>query len=163
MSRWVVEIRDAASTGIPAYSAIFNKAGRDGRKSLSKILEWKYMDGIRDQGWLQIGSHWPQMKQIRDFFRSDFSNSCAKMYWNFFLKKIRIWANLTHLGPKSVNPAPPRQCMCVVLMTYWTLLEQMLKTSKCVASSSYQRFWKYMVLYTHFFFTASLVVFRVIS
>ena len=40
------------------------------------------------QIWPQRGSDWPQMDQIRDFFRSDFSTFWrgAKMYWNLIWK-----------------------------------------------------------------------------
>ena len=37
------------------------------------------IERLGDQIWAQNGSDWPQMGQIRDIFRSDFSK-CVKMY-----------------------------------------------------------------------------------
>ena len=50
----------------------------------------------------QIG---PQIGQIRDFFRSDFSTfgSSSQMYWNLIWKTLRcvpFWGHLTHFGAK---------------------------------------------------------------
>ena len=46
---------------------------------------------------IQIGSDWPQMRQIRDFFRSDF-----RTFWRGAPKRSEIWSEkfpgLSHLG-----------------------------------------------------------------
>ena len=61
----------------------------------------------------KVGQNWPQMGQIRDFFRSDFSTfgsmsrSMSQIYWNLIWKSPRFvlfGANLTHLDHNSDIP-----------------------------------------------------------
>ena len=65
---------------------------------------------LGDQIWIQNRSDWPQMGQIRDFFRSDFSTFWrprAKMYWNLIWKSpgfVPFGANLTHFASKFGHP-----------------------------------------------------------
>ena len=50
--------------------------------------------------WFRSESDWPQIRQIRDFFRSD----SVKMYWNLIWKSlgfVPFRVNLTQFGPKS--------------------------------------------------------------
>ena len=57
-------------------------------------IDWMRLIGQSGQMWAQSWSDWPQMGQIRDFFRSDFSR-----FWI-----VPFGANLTHFGPKSEMP-----------------------------------------------------------
>ena len=63
--------------------------------------------------YLQSGSNWPQMGQIRDFFRSDFRT------FSFF-RFVPFVANLTHFWPKSKSPAVR---YCDRVRQFWTLAQ----------------------------------------
>ena len=62
-------------------------------------------------GW-KVGQIGPQIGQIRDIFRSDFSTfgSMSQMYWNLIWKspgfvQFEVQSNLTHFGAKPTIPA----------------------------------------------------------
>ena len=84
----------------------------------------------------KVGQIRPQIGQIRDFFRSDFSTfgSMSQIYWNLIWKgpgfvQFGVQSNLTHFGAKPTIPGrasrtkdPPHGGNCLLLAMFYLLL-----------------------------------------